>query len=83
MINKIRMFQGRVVSDRMNKTIVVLVERKVEHQLYGKFVTKSTRYHTHDEMNTCREGDTVKITETKPYSKTKKWCLVSVVKRAK
>ncbi|MBK2125980.1 30S ribosomal protein S17 [Fangia hongkongensis] len=83
MSDKIRTLQGKVTSDKMDKTITVLVERKVKHPLYGKFVTKSTKYHAHDETNDCNEGDTVTITETKPYSKTKKWRLVSIVERAK
>lgn len=80
---KLRTLQGKVTSDKMDKTISVLVERKEKHPVYGKIVNKSTKYHVHDEENTCNEGDTVTITETKPYSKTKKWCLVSVVSRAK
>ena len=80
---KIRTLQGKVTSNKMDKTISVLVERKEKHPVYGKIVNKSTKYHVHDEENTCNEGDTVTITETKPYSKTKKWRLVSVVTRAK
>ena len=83
MSDKIRTLLGKVTSDKMDKTITVVVERKVKHPLYGKFVTKSTKYHAHDEKNECGEGDTVTITETKPYSKMKKWCLVSIVERAK
>jgi len=83
MSDKIRTLLGKVSSDKMDKTITVTVERKVKHPLYGKYVTKSTNYHAHDENNDCGEGDTVTITETKPYSKTKKWCLVSVVEKAK
>ena len=83
MSDKIRTLLGKVTSDKMDKTITVLVDRKVKHPLYGKFVTKSTKYHAHDENNECSEGDTVEITETRPYSKTKKWRLVSIVERAK
>lgn len=83
MSDKIRTLLGKVTSDKMDKTITVLVERKVKHPLYGKFVTRSTKYHAHDETNQCHEGDTVTITETRPYSKTKKWRLVAVVERAK
>jgi len=83
MSDKVRTLQGKVTSDKMDKTITVLVERKVKHPLYGKFVTKSTKYHAHDETNDCNEGDTVTITETRPYSKTKKWRLVSILERAK
>ena len=80
---KLRTLQGKVTSDKMDKTISVLVERKEKHPVYGKVVKKSTKYHVHDEENTCNEGDTVTITETRPYSKTKKWRLVSVVSKAK
>lgn len=83
MSDKIRTLLGKVTSDKMDKTITVVVDRKVQHPLYGKFVTKSTKYHAHDETNQCNEGDTVEITETRPYSKTKKWRLVSIVERAK
>lgn len=83
MSDKIRTLLGKVISDKMDKTITVLVDRKVKHPLYGKFVTKSTKYHVHDETNQCKESDIVEITETRPYSKTKKWCLVSVIKRTK
>ncbi|GGF89182.1 MULTISPECIES: 30S ribosomal protein S17 [Cysteiniphilum] len=83
MSDKIRTLLGKVTSDKMDKTITVVVDRKVKHPLYGKFVTKSTKYHAHDEANECNEGDTVEITETRPYSKTKKWRLVSIVERAK
>ncbi len=80
---KLRTLRGKVISDKMDKTITVLVERRVKHPLYGKFVKRSTKYHTHDENNECRTGDTVTITEHRPYSKTKKWRLVSVIDRAK
>ena len=83
MSDKIRTLLGKVTSDKMNKTITVVVDRKVKHPLYGKFVTKTSKYHAHDEINECNEGDTVEITETRPYSKTKKWRLVSIVERSK
>lgn len=83
MSDKIRTLLGKVVSDKMDKTITVIVERKVKHPLYGKFIKRSTRYHAHDENNTCKQGDTVTITETRPYSKMKKWRLVEVVEQAK
>ena len=67
----------------MDKSIVVLVERKVKHPLYGKFVKKSTKFHAHDEKNECSIGDTVKIMETRPISKNKCWRLVEIVERAK
>lgn len=80
---KIRTLLGKVTSNKMDKTVTVLVERRVKHPIYGKYVKKSTKYHAHDESNTANEGDTVTITETKPYSKTKKWRLVDIVERAK
>jgi small subunit ribosomal protein S17 len=67
----------------MDKTITVAVERKVKHPIYGKFVKKTTRFHAHDEKNECTVGDTVKIMETRPLSKTKRWRLVEVVEKAK
>jgi len=73
---------GSVVSDRMDKTVTVLIERKVKHPLYGKFVKKSTKLHVHDENNECSMGDTVQITECRPLSKTKSWTLVKVVEKA-
>lgn len=72
-----RTLVGRVVSDKMDKTVTVLIERKVKHPVYGKFIKRSTKLHVHDENNECVEGDTVVITESRPYSKTKTWRLVS------
>ncbi|MCF6775803.1 30S ribosomal protein S17 [Thiotrichales bacterium 19X7-9] len=80
---KIRTLAGKVISNKMDKTVTVLVERRVKHPIYGKFVKKSTKYHAHDQDNAANEGDTVTITETRPYSKTKKWRLVEIVERAK
>mgnify|MGYP003507486370 len=74
---------GVVSSNKMDKTITVSVERKVKHPLYGKFVKKSTKFHAHDEKNECSIGDTVKIMETRPLSKTKRWRLVEVVEKVK
>ena len=74
---------GVVVSDKMDKSIVVAVKRKVKHPIYGKFVNKTTKFHAHDEDNTCNAGDTVKIMETRPLSKTKCWRLVEIIERAK
>jgi small subunit ribosomal protein S17 len=74
---------GLVVSNKMQKSIVVAVERKVKHPKYGKFVNKTTKFVAHDEANTCNIGDTVKIMETRPLSKNKCWRLVEVVERAK
>ncbi len=74
---------GVVVSGKMDKSIVVAVKRKVKHPIYGKFVNKTTKFHAHDESNTCNEGDTVRIMETRPLSKTKCWRLVEIIERAK
>mgnify|MGYP000377021783 FL=1 len=74
---------GLVTSNKMDKTITVMVERKVKHPLYGKFVKKSTKFHAHDEKNECSIGDTVKIMESRPLSKTKTWRLVEVVEKVK
>jgi small subunit ribosomal protein S17 len=81
--NKLKTELGKVVSNKMDKTVTVLVERKVKHPKYGKFVTRSTKFHAHDAENQCNEGDKVTITETRPYSKTKKWNLVDIIERAK
>jgi small subunit ribosomal protein S17 len=74
---------GVVTSDKMEKSIVVSVERKVKHPKYGKFVKKNTKFVAHDENNDCNEGDTVRIMETRPLSKNKNWRLVDIVERAK
>ena len=71
-----------VVSDKMDKSAVVLIERKVKHPIYGKFMKKSTKLHIHDENNECGVGDTVQISECRPISKTKSWTLVKVVEKA-
>ncbi len=73
---------GAVISNKMDKTATVLIERKVKHPLYGKFVKKSTKLHIHDENNECSLGDTVQITECRPLSKTKSWTLVRVLGKA-
>jgi small subunit ribosomal protein S17 len=74
---------GRVVSDKMNKTVTVLVERRVKHALYGKVVTKSNKYHAHDENNECKAGDLVEIQATRKLSKTKAWRVLRVVEKAR
>ena len=74
---------GIVTSNKMDKSIVVAVERKVKHPKYGKFVKKTTKFVAHDEKNDCQTGDVVKIMETRPLSKTKRWRLVEVVEKAK
>lgn len=73
---------GRVISNKAPKTITVLVERRVRHPLYGKYVRKSTKLHAHDENNECREGDTVAVVETRPLSATKRFRLVEIIERA-
>jgi small subunit ribosomal protein S17 len=78
----IRTESGRVISNKMDRTITVLVERKVKHPLYGKYIRRSTKLHVHDENNECNEGDQVTITECRPISKTKSWKLEEVVKKA-
>lgn len=79
---KIRTVQGRVVSNKMDKTITVMVERTVKHPIYGKFIKRSTKLHAHDEANVCNEGDVVTITECRPLSKSKTWMLVDVIEKA-
>jgi small subunit ribosomal protein S17 len=74
---------GVVSSDKMAKTITVAVERKVKHPIYGKFVKKTTKFHAHDENSTAGVGDTVRIMETRPLSKTKRWRLVEIIEKAK
>jgi small subunit ribosomal protein S17 len=74
---------GVVSSNKMNKTITVAVERKMKHPIYGKFVKKTNKFHAHDEKNECSIGDVVKIMESRPLSKTKRWRLVEVVEKVK
>ena len=74
---------GVVDSNKMDKTIVVVIERRTKHPIYGKFVKKSTRFFAHDEKNECNIGDTVRIMETRPLSKNKHWRLVEIIERAK
>ena len=77
-----RTVTGIVVSDKMDKTVTVKVERKVKHPLYGKFIKRTTKLHAHDEENECRIGDTVAVKESRPLSKSKAWTLVKVIERA-
>ena len=77
-----RTVQGRVVSNKMEKSITVVVERKVKHPIYGKFIKRTTKLHAHDETNQCNEGDVVIIRECRPLSKSKNWMLVHVVTKA-
>lgn len=78
-----RSLTGKVVSDKMNKTVTVLVERRVKHPIYGKIMSRSKKFHAHDENNECKLGDTVMISESRPLSKTKAWVVVSLVERAR
>lgn len=71
---------GKVVSDKMNKTITVLIERRVKHSVYGKYITRSSKIHAHDENNECKIGDLVTVCETRPLSKLKSWTLLRVEK---
>ena len=78
-----RQLTGRVISDKMNKTVTVLIERRTTHPLYGKVITRSGKYHAHDETNDCKEGDLVMIEECRPLSRTKSWRVVQVMDKAK
>ena len=80
--NTVRTLTGKVVSDKMEKSIVVLIERQVQHPLYGKLIRRSTKLHAHDENNTAKIGDVVTIKESRAMSKTKSWTLVEVVEAA-
>lgn len=73
---------GKVVSDKMDKTITVLIERRVKHPIYGKYMVRSSKLHAHDEKNECKMGDLVTISETRPYSKTKTWKLEKIEESA-
>ena len=77
----IKTVEGRVVSNKMNKTVTILVERLVKHALYGKYIRRLTKLHAHDEDNACNEGDIVRVTECRPMSKTKNWRVVEVLPR--
>jgi small subunit ribosomal protein S17 len=77
----VRTLTGRVVSDKMQKSITVLVERRVKHPMYGKYITRSSKIHAHDENNECKFGDLVTISETRPLSRTKSWTLVRIDER--
>jgi small subunit ribosomal protein S17 len=78
----VRTFVGKVVSDKRTKTVTVLVERRVMHELYGKIIGRSSKYHAHDEQDQYKLGDTVEITESRPISKTKSWVVTRLVKKA-
>ena len=79
---RIRTATGKVISNKMDKTITVLIERRVKHPVYGKYITRSSKIHAHDENNVCSIGDTVKVTESRPISKSKTWKLLEVVENA-
>ncbi|MDZ4350486.1 MAG: 30S ribosomal protein S17 [Xanthomonadaceae bacterium] len=79
---QLRTIEGRVVSNKMDKTVTVLVERQVKHPLYGKYIRRSSKLHAHDDTNVCREGDVVRVTECRPISKSKNWRVVEIVTRA-
>ncbi|MFW5773144.1 MAG: 30S ribosomal protein S17 [Tangfeifania sp.] len=85
--NKVRNLRkeriGVVVSNKMDKTVVVAERKKMKHPIYGKFVNKTTKFHAHDEKNDCNIGDLVRIMETRPLSKSKRWRLVEIIERAK
>lgn len=81
--NVSRTIQGRVISNKMDKSITVLVERRIQHPLYKKYIRRSSKIHAHDENNECSEGDVVAIEQCRPLSKTKSWRLVDIVERAK
>lgn len=78
----VRTLTGKVVSDKMDKSIVVLIERRVKHPVYGKYVSKSSKLKAHDENNECKAGDLVTIAESRPISKSKSWALVKIEERA-
>jgi len=78
----LRTVEGRVVSNKMNKTVTILVERQIKHPLYGKYIRRSTKLHAHDEANACNEGDVVRVTECAPMSKTKNWRVVEIVSKS-
>jgi small subunit ribosomal protein S17 len=79
----VRTFVGKIVSDKRAKTVTVLVERRVKHELYGKIVARSSKYHAHDEKGEYKLGDVVEITESRPISKTKSWVVTRLVEKAK
>jgi small subunit ribosomal protein S17 len=78
-----RILAGRVVSDKMDKTVTVLVEHRVKHPIYGKVITRSKKYHAHDEANQFKEGDSVLIEECRPLAKTKSWRVAKLVEKAR
>ncbi|GAB0148705.1 30S ribosomal protein S17 [Marichromatium gracile] len=81
--NSNRIQEGRVISSAMDKTVTVLIERRVKHPLYGKFMRRSTKIHAHDEENICNQGDLVRVEQCRPLSKTKTWRLLEVIEKAR
>ncbi|QCI21222.1 30S ribosomal protein S17 [Buchnera aphidicola (Hyperomyzus lactucae)] len=81
MMQTIRTLQGRVISDKMQKSAVVAIERFIKHAIYGKFIKRTTKLHIHDENNECNVGDLIEIRESRPISKTKSWVLVRIIKK--
>jgi small subunit ribosomal protein S17 len=79
---QLRTVQGRVISNKMDKTVTIIVERLVKHALYGKYIRRSTKLHAHDAENACKEGDIVRVSECRPLSKTKNWRVVEIVTHA-
>ena len=79
---KIRTQRGRVVSNKMDKTVTVLLERNIKHPMYGKYIKRSSKVHAHDDDNSCQEGDTVRIAECRPFSRTKSWRVVEIIGHA-
>jgi small subunit ribosomal protein S17 len=82
MSDKTRTLQGKVISNKMDKSITVAIERQVKHPIYGKYIKRTTKIHAHDETNQCNEGDFVAISQCRPLSKTKSWTLAEVVTKA-
>jgi small subunit ribosomal protein S17 len=78
-----RTLEGRVTSSAMDKTVTVLIERRVKHPLYGKFMRRSTKIHAHDETNSCNDGDLVRVEQCRPLSKTKSWRLLEILEKAR
>lgn len=83
MPDKIKIFQGKVINNKMQKSITVAIERIVKHNIYGKFIKRTTKLHVHDHANSCRLGDKVEICQCRPLSKTKSWKLVRIIKNTK
>ena len=81
-MSEARVLMGRVVSNKMDKSVTVMIERQVKHPLYGKFMRRSTKVHAHDEKNECNIGDVIRVQECRPMSKTKTWKLIEVVEKA-